>query len=72
MKKDLEIYFRKGLFILVAAFIVLAAFGLYFSVNDIIDTWVVEQYVPFVQTVYYFAVIVLCLYLTKIYILKNK
>ncbi len=72
MIEDLDSYFKKGLFILVNIFIVLAAFGLYFSVNDIIDRWVEYQYVPLVQTIYYIAVIALGLYLMKIYVLKNK
>jgi hypothetical protein len=72
MIEDLDSYFKKGLFVLVNVFIVLAAFGLYFSVNDIIDRWVEYQYVPLVQTVYYVAVIALGLYLMKIYILKKK
>jgi len=72
MIKDLDSYFKKGLFILVSIFIVLAAFGLYFSVNDIIDRWVEYQYVPLLQTIYYVAVIALGLYLMKIYILKNQ
>ncbi len=67
---DLEVYFKKGLFILVNIFIVLAAFGLYFSVNNIIDRWVEYQYIPVVQTIYYIAVIVLGLYLMKAYLLK--
>jgi len=69
--EDFDSYFKKGLFILVNIFIVLAAFGLYFSVNDIIDRWVEYQYVPLVQTIYYVAVIALGLYLMKIYILKK-
>ncbi len=72
MIEDLDSYFKKGLFILVNIFIVLAAFGLYFSVNDIIDRWVEYQYVPLVQTIYYIAVIALGLYLMKIYVLKNN
>lgn len=70
--EDLDGYFKKGLFILVNIFIVLAAFGLYFSFNDIIDRWVEYQYVPLVQTIYYVAVIALGLYLMKIYILKKQ
>lgn len=68
---DLDSYFKKGLFILVSIFIVLAAFGLYFSVNNIIDMWVEDQYVPMVQTVYYIAVIALGIYLMKSYLLKR-
>jgi hypothetical protein len=68
---DLNSYFKKGLFILVGIFIVLAAFGLYFSINSIIDRWVEFQYAPLVQTVYYIAIIALGLYLMKIYILKK-
>jgi hypothetical protein len=69
---DLDGFFKKGLFVLVNIFIVLAAFGLYYSVNDIIDRWVEYQYVPLVQTFYYIGVIALGLYLMKIYILKKQ
>lgn len=68
---DLDSYFKKGLFVLVSIFIVLAAFGLYFSVNNIIDMWVEDQYVPMVQTIYYIAVIALGIYLMKSYLLKR-
>lgn len=67
---ELDSYFKKGLFILVGIFVVLAAFGLYFSVNNIIDMWVEDQYVPVVQTIYYIAVIALGIYLMKSYLLK--
>lgn len=68
---ELDSYFKKGLFILVSVFIVLAAFGLYFSVNSIIDMWVEDQYVPVVQTIYYIAVIALGIYLMNSYLLKR-
>lgn len=69
--EDLDGYFKKGLFILVNIFIVLAAFGLYFSVNSIIDRWIEYQYIPLVQSIYYIAIIALGLYIMKIYILKR-
>ena len=68
---DLNSYFKKGLYILVGIFIVLASFGLYFSINSFIDRWVEYEYVPLAQTVYYIAIIALGLYLMKIYILKK-
>ncbi len=68
---ELDSYFKKGLFVLVSVFIVLAAFGLYSSVNNIIDMWVEDQYVPVVQTIYYIAVIALGLYLMNAYLLKR-
>jgi hypothetical protein len=68
---DMNNYFRKGLFILVGIFIVIAAFGLYFSINSVIDRWVEYQYVPLAQSVYYIFVIALGIYLMKIYILNK-
>lgn len=68
---ELDGYFKKGLFVLVSVFIVMAAFGLYFSVNNIIDMWVEDQYVPMVQTIYYIAVIALGIYLMKSFLLKR-
>jgi hypothetical protein len=69
--KDLDSYFKKGLFILLNIFIVLAAFGLYFSINGIIEMWIEYQYVPVVQSIYYIAVIAISLYLMKIYLLER-
>jgi hypothetical protein len=69
--EDMNNYFKKGLFILVGIFIIIAAFGLYFSINNIIDRWVEYQYVPLAQTIYYIFVIALGLYLMRIYILKK-
>ncbi len=71
MWEDLDSYFKKGLFILLSIFIVLAAFGLYFSVNGIIEMWIEYQYVPVVQTVYYIVVIAVSLYLMKAHLWKR-
>ena len=71
LSRDLEENFKRGVFALLSIFIVLAAFGLYFSVGNIIDRWVVDQYIPVVRTIYYIAVIAICIYLIKRYFLKK-
>ncbi len=71
MVGDLDGYLRIGLFILIGVFIALSTFGLYFSINNIIDMWVEDQYVPLAQAIYYIAIISLGLYLMDRYLLKR-
>ena len=62
---------RRGLIALLCIFIVLSSFGLYFSIQGIIDRWIIYQYVPIVETGYYIAIIGLCIYLVRSYLLRR-
>ncbi len=54
--------------IIIGIFVLIAAFQLYFVIQELIRTWISEQFVPIVSAVYYLAVIVVGVWLLKDYI----
>ena len=56
------------LYMIVGIFILIATFQLYFTIQDLIRTWVSDQFVPVVSAVYYAAVIVTGIWLIREYI----
>jgi hypothetical protein len=56
------------LYMIVGLFILIAAFQLYFTIQDLIRTWVSDQFVPVVSALYYLAVIVVGIWLLRDYI----
>ena len=56
------------LYMIVGLFILIAAFQLYFTVQDLIRTWVSDQFVPLVSALYYLAVILVGIWLIRDYI----
>jgi hypothetical protein len=65
-ENDLEGKFRTGLFV-IAMFL-----HFYFSVQDVIGTWFEHQYKPIASAVFSFFVIVVCIYLTRFYIISRR
>jgi hypothetical protein len=59
------VYFIIGIFVLIAAF------QLYFVIQELIRTWISDQFVPIVSAVYYLAVIVVGVWLLRDYIRKQ-
>jgi len=55
-------------YMIVGIFILIAAFQLYFTIQDLIRTWISDQFVPVVSAVYYIAVIVGGVWLLRDYI----
>jgi hypothetical protein len=51
--------------------LLVTTFQLYFSVEQIIDTWFEYQYVPIFKAVYCFLVLLVSLYIIRLYILKR-
>lgn len=75
MTKDREIVKKKPgsellgiMYIIVGLFVLIAAFQLYFVIQDLIRTWISDQFVPVVSAVYYAAVIVVGIWLLREYI----
>jgi len=57
-----------ALYAIILLFVFIAAFQLYFSMQDIIRTWISDQFVPVFNTVYYIVIIVVGIWLIRDYI----
>jgi len=55
-------------YMIVGLFILIAAFQLYFTIQDLIRTWISDQFVPLVSAIYYIVVIVVGIWLLRDYI----
>ena len=71
-EKDLEGKFRTGLFVIAMFLTLVATLHFYFSVQDVIGTWFEHQYKPIASAVFSFFVIVVCIYLTRFYIISRR
>ncbi|MCD6250365.1 hypothetical protein CW696_05970 [ANME-2 cluster archaeon] len=71
-EKQLERYFRIGLFIITMFLALIATFQFYFSVQEMIGTWFEYQYVPIFRAVFSFFVLCVCIYLTRFYIISRR
>lgn len=58
-------------YMIVGLFILIAAFQLYFIIQDLIRTWISDQFVPLISAIYYIVVIVVGIWLLRDYI-KNQ
>lgn len=68
---DLGDNFKKGVFLIAMLLLLVATFKLYFSIERIIDVWFEHQYIPIFRAVYNFLVLVVSLYIIRLYILKR-
>jgi len=71
-ENDLEGKFRTGLFVIAMFLTLIATLHFYFSVQDVIGTWFEYQYKPIFRAVFSFVVIVVCIYLTRFYIISRR
>ena len=58
-------------YIIISLFVLIAAFQLYFVIQELIRTWISDQFVPIVSAVYYLVVIVVGVWLLRDYIRKQ-
>jgi hypothetical protein len=58
-------------YVVIGIFVLIAAFQLYFTIQDLIRTWFSDQFVPVISSVYYVAVIVAGVWLIREYIRKQ-
>jgi hypothetical protein len=70
-KSDLGENFKKGVLFIVMLLLLVTTFQLYFSIQQIIDTWFEYQYVPIFKAVYCFLVLLVSLYIIRLYIIKR-
>ncbi len=68
---DLGDNFKKGVLLIAMLLLLVATFQLYFSIERIIEMWFEYQYVPIFRAVYNFLVLVVSLYIIRLYILKR-
>lgn len=59
------------LYMIVGFFVLIATFQLYFIIQDLIRTWVSDQFVPAVSAIYYLAVIIVGIWLLRDYIRRQ-
>jgi len=55
-------------YMIVGLFVLIAAFQLYFTIQELIRTWVSDQFVPIISAIYYIVVIVVGIWLLREYI----
>ena len=68
---DMSENFKKGIFLIAMLLLLITTFQLYFSIENIINTWFEYQYVPIFRAVYNFVVLVVSLYIIRLYIVKR-
>ncbi|MGP8321816.1 MAG: hypothetical protein ACT6FE_05785 [Methanosarcinaceae archaeon] len=70
-KPTMEEYFKRGVFIIAMLLLFVATFQLYFSMESIIRTWLEYEYVSIFRAFYNLGVLLICVYLIKLYIVKR-
>ncbi len=68
---DMGENFKKGIFLIAMLILLVATFQLYFSIDRIIDTWFEYQYAMIFKAVYYLFVLLVSLYIIRLYIVKR-
>ena len=68
---DMKENFKKGVLIVVMLLLLVTTFQLYFLIQQAIDTWFEYQYVPIFKAVYCFFVLLVCLYIIRLYVLRR-
>ena len=70
-KPTMEEYFKRGVFIIAMLLLFVSTFQLYFSMESIIRTWLEYEYVSIFRAFYNLGVLLVCVYLIKLYIVKR-
>ncbi len=68
---DLGDNFKKGVFVIAMLLLLVATFQLYFSIERVIEIWFEYQYIPIFRAVYNFIVLIVSLYIIRLYIIKR-
>ena len=68
---DLGENFKKGVFVIAMLLLLVATFQLYFSITRVINMWFEYQYVPVFTAVYNFIVLIVSLYIIRLYIVRR-
>ncbi|MDI9395982.1 MAG: hypothetical protein QM426_11480 [Euryarchaeota archaeon] len=68
---DLGGDFKKGVFVIAMLFLLVATVQIYSSIEQIIGIWFEYQYIPIFRAVYNFIILLICLYIIRLYIIKR-
>ena len=68
---DMGENFKKGVFLIAMLLSFVATFQLYFSIEQIIEMWFEYQYTPIFRAVYNFIVLIVSLYIIRLYIVRR-
>jgi putative copper export protein len=68
---DMGENFKKGVFFIAMLLLLVTTFQLYFSIQGIIDTWFEYQYAMVFKAVYYLFVLLVSLYIIKLYVIRQ-
>ena len=71
-KKTPEEYFRWAVFGITTLLLLIATIQLYFSMDDAIHTWFEWQYVSLFRSVYNLVIIVLCVYIIRLFVFRKQ
>ncbi|WP_406660442.1 hypothetical protein V7O66_11415 [Methanolobus sp. ZRKC3] len=70
--KNPEDYFRWGVFLTTMLLIVIAALQLYFTLDDVIRIWFEYQYVSMIKALYNIFIIVVCVYIMRLFVFRKQ
>jgi hypothetical protein len=68
---DMGENFKKGVFLISMLLLLVATFQLYSSIGRIIEIWFEYQYIPIFRAIYNFIVLLVSLYIIRLYIIKR-
>lgn len=68
---DMRENFKKGILLISMLLLLVATFQLYFSIEQIIEIWFEYQYIPIFRAVYNFLILIVSLYIIRLYIVKR-
>ena len=64
-REKLEDYFYLGIFLIAMLFALIAIFGLYNSINNLIGIWFNYRYQPIFQAIYSLSILAVCIYFIR-------
>ncbi|TGC08939.1 hypothetical protein [Methanolobus halotolerans] len=71
-KTSPEEYFRWAVFGITMLLLFIAAIQFYFSMQEVIGTWLEWQYVPLFKSMYNLVVIVVCVFIIKLFVFRKR
>ena len=70
-REKIEEYFSVGIFVIAMLFTLIAIFGLYTSINNLIGIWLNYRYQPIFQALYSLSILAVCIYFIRERLIKK-
>jgi hypothetical protein len=70
-REKIEEYFSLGIFAIAMLFALIAIFGLYNSINNLIGIWLDYKYQPIFQALYSLSILAVCIYFIRERLIKK-